>query len=162
MLYRSLLGKNLPLNRLASASSLPSATPHRFGALNTAFSDQTFGETGISTGSKFVMAGSPLFVTDLSKQFDFSEIQFVLSEQVCSSALPRHIIFLDQRALRNVRRNRSWHMVPEYRSVLHFVENVCVLFLLAAISSPTLPGQVWSELERWAPPVWFQRAQPSS
>ncbi len=28
------------------------------------------------------MAGSPLFVTDLSKPFDFSEIQFVLSEQI--------------------------------------------------------------------------------
>ncbi len=77
MLYRSLLGKGLPLNRLAAVA------PHRgsFAASNVILpvvnNRTSFGPSSV------VMAGSPLFVTDLSKPFDFSEIQFVLSEQVC-------------------------------------------------------------------------------
>ena len=82
MLYRSLLGKNLPLNRALPTTMLQSAIPHRVGGVNTFSMGSGSLDDGLPIGSKFVVAGSPLFVTDLSKQFDFSEIQFVLSEQV--------------------------------------------------------------------------------
>jgi hypothetical protein len=77
MLYRSLLGKGLPMTRLVSVA------PHRgsFAASNVVLPSAIHqSSVGPST---VAMAGSPLFVTDLSKPFDFSEIQFVLSEQVC-------------------------------------------------------------------------------
>jgi len=77
MLYRSLLGKGLPLNKLAGVA------PHRvsFAASNIVL--PVANNRTSFDASSVAMAGSPLFVTDLSKPFDLSEIQFVLSEGVC-------------------------------------------------------------------------------
>ena len=84
MLYRSLLGKTLPVSRVVSLGSFAAASPHR-GALSASTIVLPSMQKNANFGSSsVVMAGSPLFVTDLSKQFDLSEIQFVLSEQVCT------------------------------------------------------------------------------
>ncbi len=76
MLYRSLLGKSLPLNRVASLA------PHRGSLAAASIIPQAVARNSMVSPASTVMAGSPLFVTDLSKPFDFSEIQFVLSEQI--------------------------------------------------------------------------------
>lgn len=76
MLYRSLLGKGLQLNRIASVA------PHRGSMAAASMIPQPSSKNSFVGTSSTVMAGSPLFVTDLSKPFDFSEIQFVLSEQI--------------------------------------------------------------------------------
>ena len=76
MLYRSLLGKGLALNRIATAA------PHRGSLAVASVIDPVVSRNSFSNSSSALMAGSPLFVTDLSKPFDFSEIQFVLSEQI--------------------------------------------------------------------------------
>jgi hypothetical protein len=76
MLYRSLLGKGLPLYRVTSM------TPHRGSLASVSVVPQSISRNSFVNPSGAIMAGSPLFVTDLSKPFDFSEIQFVLSEQI--------------------------------------------------------------------------------
>lgn len=50
-------------------------------------------------------------------------------------------------------------MVSEYCGVLHSFENVCVLFILAAICSSSFPDEVRSIVERGTPLVWFERAE---
>ena len=60
-----------------------SVLPHRGSLAASSFVDPARSCENETMRSSVVLAGSPLFVTDLSKQFDFSEIQFVLSEQVC-------------------------------------------------------------------------------
>jgi len=60
-----------------------SLLPHRSSLADCSFVLPAGPHRNERFGSSVLMAGSPLFVTDLSKQFDFSEIQFVLSEQVC-------------------------------------------------------------------------------
>ena len=82
MLYRSLLGKTLGVNRIVGSSALSSVSPHRTSFAANSLVQLPTGESRGFNGSSVIMAGSPLFVTDLSKQFDLSEIQFVLSEQV--------------------------------------------------------------------------------
>lgn len=82
MLYRSLLGRAGTFSRLSKVAvpGSMSAHPATMGSashiplINSEFSSWNTTAVGV--------AGSPLFVTDLSKPFDFSEIQFVLSEQV--------------------------------------------------------------------------------
>ena len=81
MLYRSLLGKRL--GAMGIYNTPGSVLPHRGSLAASAFVDPARSCENGTMRSSVVLAGSPLFVTDLSKQFDFSEIQFVLSEQVC-------------------------------------------------------------------------------
>jgi hypothetical protein len=87
MLYRSLLGKGLATSRFTAVAQSGGIIPHRLSASSVCMIDMAKKESTFGSGSKFVMAGSPLFVTDLSKQFDLSEIQFVLSEQVCNQSV---------------------------------------------------------------------------
>jgi hypothetical protein len=92
MLHRSLLGKNLPVNMLLRANGASYAIPQRLSNAGLRMFDASSPKFPEENSGKFVMAGSPLFVTDLSKQFDFSEIQFVLSEQVCDDT-QSHFMF---------------------------------------------------------------------
>ena len=51
-------------------------------------------------------------------------------------------------------------MVPEYCSVLYSFKNVCILFILAALSPSSFPDEVRSIVERRTSLVRFKRAQP--
>lgn len=94
MLYRSLLGKTLPGSKLGLLARPCSIVPHRSPlALDSIVSLQNGSVASSSMPGRALMAGSPLFVTDLSKPFDFSEIQFVLSEQVWSTFFSLCIVF---------------------------------------------------------------------
>lgn len=81
MLYRSVLGNKL--GAMAIGSNRLAVLPHRVSMVCPDLIQGFENRRNERFGPSFLMAGSPLFVTDLSKQFDFSEIQFVLSEQVC-------------------------------------------------------------------------------
>jgi hypothetical protein len=93
MLYRSLLGRS-HLNRVSWLRSSPLIASHPSTIGSAGSIIPACGSKTDSRDFAVVMAGSPLFVTDLSKPFDFSEIQFVLSEQVCSHMYYAHILRL--------------------------------------------------------------------
>lgn len=87
MFYRSLLSRGVHLRRLHGAMALSMLPSHPMTFGNVSHISLMNAEKLVPSSSCVGLAGSPLFVTDLSKPFDFSEIQFVLSEQVCSSPL---------------------------------------------------------------------------